>query len=60
MIKLKSAGSISHKQYKEIKAVGFRPGVLYDLCKVQKAIVVCPTFRTMLSAIETLIKLLSF
>ena len=39
MIKLKSAGSISHKQYKEIKAVGFRPGVLYDLCKVQKAIV---------------------
>ena len=36
---LKSAGSLSDKQYKKIKAVGSRPGVLYGLCKVHKAII---------------------
>ena len=51
---LKSTGSLSDKQYKKIKAVGSRPGVLYGLCKVHKAIVdVCPPFRPILSAIVT-------
>ena len=50
---LKSAGSLIDKQYKKIKAVGFRPCVLYGLCKVHKAIVVCPPFRAILFAIET-------
>ena len=48
---LKSAGSLSDKQYEETKAVGFTPGVLYDLYKVHRAIVdVCPPFRPILSA----------
>ena len=52
---LKSTCSISDKQYKKIKAVGSRPGILYGLCKVHKAIVdVCPPFRPILSAIGTL------
>ena len=34
--RLKSLGSLSDKQYKKIKAVGSRPGVLYGLCKVHK------------------------
>ena len=43
---LRSSGSLSDKQYKKIKAVGSRHGVLYGLCKVHKAIVdVCPPFR---------------
>ena len=51
---LKSSGSLSDKQYKKIKAVGSRPGVLCGLCKVHKAIVdVCPPFRPILSAIGT-------
>ena len=51
---LKSAGSLGVKQYKKIKAVASRPGVLYGLCKVVKAIVdVCPLFRPILSAIGT-------
>ena len=28
---LKSAGSLSDKQYKKIKTVGYRPGVLYGI-----------------------------
>ena len=49
---LKSAGSLSGKQCKKIKAVGSRPGVLYGLCKVHKAIVdVCPPFTPILFAI---------
>ena len=36
---LKSASSLSDKQYKKIKALGSRPGVLYGLCKVHQAIV---------------------
>ena len=51
---LKSAGSLSGKQCKKIKAVGSRPGVLYGLCKVHKAIVdVCPPFTPILFAIGT-------
>ena len=38
----------------KIKAVGSRPGVLYGLCKVHKAITdICPPFRPILSAIGT-------
>ena len=52
---LKSAGSLSDKQYEETKAVGFTPGVLYDLYKVHRAIVnVCPPFRPILSATGSL------
>ena len=52
--RLKPSGSLSDKQYKKIKAVGSRPGVLYGLCKVHKAIVdVCLPFRPTLSAIGT-------
>ena len=51
---LKSAGSLSDKQYKKIEAVRSRLGVLYGLGKVHKAIVgVCPSFRPILSAIGT-------
>ena len=51
---LKSSGSLSDKQYKNIKAAGSRPGALYGPCKVHKTIVdVCPALRPMLSAIGT-------
>ena len=51
---LKNSGSLSVDQYKKIKAVGSRPGLLYGLCKVHKAIVdICPPFRPILSAIGT-------
>ena len=51
---LKLSGSLTEKQYKKIKAVGSRPGILYGLCKVHKAIVnICPPFRPILSAIGT-------
>ena len=50
---MKSSGSLSNKQYKKIKAVGSRPGVLHSLSKVHKAIVdVCPPFRPIMSAKE--------
>ena len=52
--RLKFSGSLSDKQYKKIKVVGSRPGVLCGLCKIHKAIVdVCPPFRPILSAIGT-------
>ena len=52
--RLKSSGSLTDKQYKKIKAVGSRPGVLYGLCKAHKAILdVCPPFRHILSTIGT-------
>ena len=45
---------MSTEQYKKIKAVGSRPGILYGLCKVHKAITdICPPFRPILSAIGT-------
>ena len=54
---LESPGSLidkQYEQYKKIKAVGSRPGVLYGLCKVHKAIFdVCLPFRPILSAIGT-------
>ena len=51
---LKSSGTFSNEQYRKIKAVGSRPGILYGLCKVHKKIVDrCPPFRPILSAIGT-------
>ena len=48
---LKSAGSLSVKQYTKIKVVGSGPGVLHGLCKIHKTIIdVCPTVRLVLSA----------
>ena len=45
---------MSAKQYKKIKAVGSRPGILYGRCKVHKATTgVCPPFRPIRSAIGT-------
>ena len=39
-------------QYKKIKAIGSRPGILCGLCKIHKAIIdVCPPFRPILFAI---------
>ena len=39
---------------KKIKAVRSRPGILYGLCKVHKAITdICPPFRPILSATGT-------
>ena len=51
---LEKSGSLSTDQYKKIKAIVSRPGILYGLCKVHKAIIdVCPPFRPILSAIGT-------
>ena len=51
---LEKPGSLSTKQYKKIKAVRSRQGILYGLCKVHKSITnVCPAFRPTLSAIGT-------
>ena len=54
MKSLEKSGSLSTDQYKKIKAIGSRPGILYGLCKVHKAIIdVCPPFPPILSAIGT-------
>ena len=54
MKRLEKSGTLSTEQYKKIKAVGSRPGLLYGLCKVDKAITdICPPFRPILSAIGT-------
>ena len=51
---LEKSGSLTTDQYKKIKAIGSRPGILYGLCKVHKAIIdVCPPLRPILSAIGT-------
>ena len=51
---LKNSSSLSVDPYKKIKPFGSRPGFLYGLCKVHKAIVdTCPSFRPILSAIGT-------
>ena len=51
---LEKTGSLTTDQYKKIKAIGSRPGILYELCKVHKAIIdVCLPFRPILSAVET-------
>ena len=52
--RLEKSGSLSTEQYKKIKAVGSRKGILYGLCKVHKAITeVCLPFGPILSAIGT-------
>ena len=52
---LEKSGSLTTVQYKKIKAIGSRPGILYGLSKVHKAITdVCPPLRPILSAIRTL------
>ena len=49
---LKPSSSLSVKQYKKIRAVGFGPGVSYGLCEVHKAIDdATPPFRPILHAI---------
>ena len=54
MKSLEKSGSLTTDKYKKIKAIGSRPGILYGLCKVHKAIIdVCPPFRPILSAIGT-------
>ena len=54
MKSLEKSGSRTTDQYKKIKAIGSRPGTLYVLCKVHKAIIdVCPPFLPILSAIGT-------
>ena len=51
---LEKSGSLITDQYKKIKAIESKPGILYGLCKVHKAIIdVCPPFRAILSAIGT-------
>ena len=59
---LKSLGSLSDKQYKKIKAVGSRPGVLYGLCKVHKELLMFVHLLDLycLQLGHPLIKLLSF
>ena len=57
---LKSTGSLSDKQYKKIKVVGSRPGVLYGLCKIDKAIVDVCLDLYCLQLEHPLIKLRSF
>ena len=52
--RLEKLGTFSTEQYKNIKAVGSRPGILYGICKVHKTITdICPPFRPILSAIGT-------
>ena len=52
MKSLEKSGSLTTDQYKKIKAIRCRPGILYGLCEVHKAIIdVCPPFRPILSAI---------
>ena len=42
---LQLSGALSVEQYEKIKAVGSKPGILYDLCKVHKNVVdSCPSF----------------
>ena len=52
--RLEKSGSLTTEQYKKIKTVGSRLGILYRLRKVHKTIIdVCPPFRPIFSAIET-------
>ena len=53
-MKNEKSGSLSSDQYKKIKTTGSRPGILYGLCKVHKAVTdIFRTFRPILSAIGT-------
>ena len=50
------SGTLPTEQCKKIKVAGSRPGILYGLFKVHKAIIdICPPFRPILSAIGTLV-----
>ena len=50
----KKSGSLTTDQSKKIKAIGCRPGILYDLCDVHKGIIdVFSPFRPILSSIGT-------
>ena len=52
--RLEKPETLSTEQYKKIKAIGTRPGILYGLCKLHKDIAeICPPFRPILSAIGT-------
>ena len=51
---LKLSGSLSDNQYKIIRSVGCRPGILYDPCKAHKTVDICLPFRPILSAIGRL------
>ena len=52
--RLEKSGSLTTDQYKKIKAIGSRSGILYGLCKEHKAIIdVCPPFSPILSVIGT-------
>ena len=52
--RLEKSVALSTEQYKKIKAVGSRPGILYGICKVHKAITdICQPFRPILTAIGT-------
>ena len=52
--RLEKSVTLSTEQYKKVKAVGSRPGILYALCKVHKAITdICPLFRPILSALKS-------
>ena len=51
---LPKSDNLTTDQYKKIKAIGSRPGILYGLCKEHKAIIdVCSPFRPIFSAIGT-------
>ena len=51
---LEKSGTLSTEQYKKIKAVRNRPGILYGLCEAHKAITdISPPFKPILSAIGT-------
>ena len=53
MKSLENSGSLTTDQYKKIKVIRSRPGILYGLCKIYKAIIdFCPTFRPIPSEIE--------
>ena len=52
--RLQKSGTLSTKQYEKINTVGSRPGILYGLFKVHKAITdVCLPFTPILSSIGT-------
>ena len=53
-MKIEKSGTLSTEQYKKIKPVGSKPGILHGLCKLYKVITdICPPFRPILSATGT-------
>ena len=54
MKSLERSASRTTNRHKKIKAIRSRPGIVYGLCEVHKAITdACPPFRLILSAIGT-------